>query len=323
MLAKLAKEVDDRIIVVIGGPHSSMVGPDVLSCADIDISVKGEGEVTIVDLLLAIDGKKSLIDVQGLIYRKDGKVIENTKRGFIEDLDSLCFPHENAAEVLKDFAKYPPSAFSYIFAARGCPNNCFFLWLPQNMEPQSQTPLDWQYHKRNQEYSKKRAKVGVFCRRYLRCDKKTDKGNIPMQSERSARLSGGGCELHVKLIDEETIGAMKAGGCQAVQVGIESGNNEILRKIRKNITIEEALRACDVVKRHGINLEVFFIVGFPDDTVNTLMDTIDAMNNIRCDTLTYSIFTPYPGTGSFQVCKEKGLVDDSFDVGFIQSSKSS
>ena len=314
MLAKLAKEVDKRIIVIVGGPHSSMVGANVLSCADIDISVKGEGEVTIVDLLRSIDGKKSLSDIQGIFYKKDGKITENAKREFIDDLDSLCFPHENAAEVLKDFSKYPPSAFSYIFATRGCPYNCFFcgsrrIWSRRARYRSSRSIIS-----EIKSLQERGLKSVSFSDDTFGVTKKRIKEISDAIRTQCASIKWS-CELHVKLIDEEIVDTMKAGGCHALQVGIESGNNEILKKIRKNITIEEAIRACNIVKRHGINLEVFFIVGFPDDTVETLMDTIDAMNKVRCNTLTYSIFTPYPGTESFQVCMQKGLVDDNFDVG--------
>ena len=314
MLAKLAKEVDERIIVIVGGPHSSMVGPAVLNYADIDISVKGEGEVTIVDLLQAIDGKKSLSDVNGICYKKHDRIIENSKRDFIKNLDSLCFPHENAAEVLKDFDKYPPSSFNYIFATRGCPYNCFFCG----------SRKIWSRRVRYRSCGSIIREIKSLKKRGLKSIHFAD-DTFGVTRERIKEISDAirmqfpsikwSCELPVKLIDGETIGNMKASGCHAVQIGIESGNNKILRKIRKNITIEEALHACEVVRRHGISLEVFFIVGFPYDTVDTLIDTINVMKSIRCDTLTYSIFTPYLGTESFQVCKQNGLVDDNFDVG--------
>lgn len=107
---------------------------------------------------------------------------------------------------------------------------------------------------------------------------------------------------------------MKAAGCFSVQMGVESGNNEILSAVRKNITIEEALDACRLVKKHGLQLHVFFMVGFPQETEATLRDTIVAMKRARSDVLTYSIFTPYPGTEAFELCREQGLIGDDYDV---------
>ncbi len=126
MLAKLVKEISEQIIVIVGGPHPSMVGADILNCKDIDVAARGEGEDTIVELLSAIEAGMKFDGIQGTLYRRGKEIFENAPREFMKDLDSLCFPHESAPEVLIDYDKYPLSAFRYIFATRGCPNNCLF-----------------------------------------------------------------------------------------------------------------------------------------------------------------------------------------------------
>lgn len=103
IVAGLAKEINKQIVVVIGGPHPSMVGGDALKHKDIDVCVRGEGEKTIVELLNAIAVQKELEGIRGIVYRKNGRIFENAPREYIEDLDSLCFPHERAPEVLKDY----------------------------------------------------------------------------------------------------------------------------------------------------------------------------------------------------------------------------
>ncbi|MHB8172982.1 MAG: B12-binding domain-containing radical SAM protein, partial [Nitrospirota bacterium] len=122
------------------------------------------------------------------------------------------------------------------------------------------------------------------------------------------------CELHVRLVNEESISLMKKAGCYSIQIGVESGNNSILKEMRKNITIEEALSAARIIKGHGISLSAFFMVGFPQETEETLRDTVTAMKKIKCDSLLYSIFTPYPNTEIFDYCKERGLIKDDYDV---------
>ena len=126
IIAKLAKEIDSNIIVVVGGPHPSMVGEDILNDPNIDVSVKGEGEITIIELLNAIDKQETFNKVKGIIYRNGSQVIETPSREYIDDLDSLCFPHKFASEVLKDYDQYPKQAFGNIFSTRGCPYSCFF-----------------------------------------------------------------------------------------------------------------------------------------------------------------------------------------------------
>ncbi len=106
---------------------------------------------------------------------------------------------------------------------------------------------------------------------------------------------------------------MKKSGCTMIQLGIESGNNQILRAIRKGYTVEEAFEACEVIRRQGIGLETFFMVGFPQETESTLRDTLKAMERVECQKMIYSIFTPYPGTEAFEYCKVKGLIGKSHD----------
>jgi radical SAM superfamily enzyme YgiQ (UPF0313 family) len=107
---------------------------------------------------------------------------------------------------------------------------------------------------------------------------------------------------------------MKRAGCRLIQLGIESGNNELLKEIGKDITIQEALSACKIIKKHNITLQTFFITGFPQETEKTLKDTTAAMKKTNSDFIVYSVFTPYPGTEAFEVCKENGLIDNDFDI---------
>ncbi len=126
MIARLAKEFSSETVVVVGGAHTSTVGGEILDCENIDIGAIGEGDETIVELLDALASGGDLGAVKGLVYRHEGKVVQTPPREYIEDLDSLGFPHETAPVALKDYQAYPKSAFQYIFSTRGCPYGCFF-----------------------------------------------------------------------------------------------------------------------------------------------------------------------------------------------------
>ena len=312
-IARFTKEINKQIIIIVGGPHPSMVGADVLNCLDIDICVKGEGEKTIVELLNAIDAQKELDGVKGIIYRKNNQIFENAPREFIKDLDSLCFPYENVAEVLKDYSTYPITAFKNIFATRGCPNNCFFCG--------SREIWSRKVRVRSPENVVKEIKClqakGLYSVNFnddiFGINKQYIKNLCNALIIHCPGLKWS-CEFHVKLVDEETISLMKAAGCFSIALGIESGNNEILESMRKNFTVEEAVSACKIIKKSGIELHAFFMVGFPQETENTLNDTVATIKKIKSETIVYSIFTPYPGTEAFEFCKEKGLIGDRYDV---------
>ncbi|MCR4322396.1 MAG: B12-binding domain-containing radical SAM protein [Candidatus Brocadiaceae bacterium] len=313
IVAKFVKEVNDQTIVIVGGPHPSMVESDVLNCPDIDVGVRGEGENTIVELLNAIEARKKFDDIRGIVYRKDTQIVKNAPREFLEDLDSLCFPHESAPEVLKDYDQYPLTAFRNIFATRGCPYNCFFcgsrkIW---NRSVRFRSPEN--VVREIKGLQKMGLRSAHFDDDTFGVNKKyiNDLCNALIIHCPGLKWSS---EIHVKLVDEQTISLMKTAGCFSILIGIESGNNEILKEMRKNITIEEALSACEIIKKHGILLQAFFIVGFPQETEDTLNDTVAVMKKLNADDLIYSIFTPYPGTEAFEFCKERGLISDEYDV---------
>ncbi len=313
IVARLVKQINKQTVVIMGGPHPSMVGVDLLNYPEIDISVIGEGEITITELLNAIEDQNKLDDIQGIIYRRNGQVIKNPQRELITNLDSLCFPHEYAPEILKDYNKYPITAFKSIFTIRGCPYNCFFcgsrnIWSrkvrfrsPENVvkEIKSLQKIGLKFiHFEDDTFGVNTKHINDLCNAL--------KQHCPGLKWR--------CEIPIQLVNEQNISLMKSAGCSTIQVGIESGNNEILSIIRKNIKIEEALDACKLINKQGIELDVFFIVGFPQDTENTLRDTINVMKKIKCTFIVYSIFTPYPGTEAFELCKEKGLIGDDYNV---------
>ena len=312
-VARLAKEVNRRSLVIVGGPHPSMVGSEALKCPDIDVAAVGEGERTIVELLRAIETSGDLEAVPGIAFRRGERAALTPLRPFIEDLDSLPFPHAYAPRVLRDYDRYPVTAFKYVFATRGCPFRCTFcgshkIWSrrvrfrsPGNVaaEVQGLQGRGLRFvHFDDDTFGVSRQYIGELCEAL------------------SSRCPGlkWSCELHVKLVEEGTISLMKSAGCYSVQLGIESGSNEILREIRKNCTIEEALSAAAIIKKAGLELSVFFMVGFPQETEQTLKDTLRAMERISCDTVIYSIFTPYPGTEAFDLCRQNGLIGDDFDV---------
>jgi radical SAM superfamily enzyme YgiQ (UPF0313 family) len=312
-IAKIIKEIDRKIIVIIGGPHPSMVGKDVLSCPDIDIGVQGEGEATIVELLHTIEADKSLETVAGICYRRGSETIRNPQRRLINNLDSLCFPHQNVAEILKDYELYPKEHFKYIFAVRGCPYGCLFcgsrnIW---SRKVRSRSPENIVTEIQGLQ------KMGIHTVRFDDDTFGVDKRHIKNLCDAIRRECPGlrwDTELHVRLCDDETISLMKEAGCYSIQIGFESGNNEILKAMTKNTTVEASLQACKIIKKYGIKLQTFFMVGFPQETEETLKDTVEAMRKTKCDVLIYSIFTPYPGTEMFEYCRKHGLVDDNFNV---------
>lgn len=312
IIAKIAKSLDRGVLVVVGGPHPSLVGTDVLKEPSIDIAARGEGEQTILDVLDFVEGRTPLSAIRGIVYRNGGEAVANPPREFIHDLDALPFPVTAARTCLIDYDKYPPEAFKYIFAVRGCPYACTFcgsrhIW-GRNVRFRSAKNIVAEI----QEIRK----IGV---NYIQFDDDTFGVRKSFIRELCAEIKDRcpglhwSCEIHVRLIDDETVAMMKSAGCRSILLGVESGNNEMLQRVRKNITIEDAFSAARIIKKHGIYLYAFFIVGFPHETQDSLSDTIQAIESLPVDVVVYSIFTPYYGTELYDWCKQQGIIPDDFN----------
>jgi uncharacterized radical SAM superfamily protein len=313
IVAELAKEVNPRCLVVLGGAHPSMVGPEVLLCPHIDFAVRGEGEVTIVELLVAIQNGADTSEIPGLLYRHAGQRLAGPPRGAIADLDTLPPPHANAPETLVDYDLYPPTAFQYVFATRGCPFNCLFcgsrnIW---SRKVRFRSP--------ESVVAELRQLQGLGLR-FVHFDDDTFGVTGKYIRELCGEIARGcpglkwSCEIHVNLVNAQTIAEMKRAGCYRIQIGVESGCDEILRAMRKGFNIDQARDACDTIKRLGLELHAFFMVGFPQETEKTLAQTARAMREIAADRVLYSIFTPYPGTEAYEYCQARGLVGPTVDL---------
>jgi anaerobic magnesium-protoporphyrin IX monomethyl ester cyclase len=313
VVASIAKRLNPDIKVVIGGPHPSSVGKEIMDEPAIDIAVKGEGEDTIVDMLKAVEEGSSFDKIQGVIYRNNGKIVENGPREKISDLDWRIFPHQSAQAALKDYDRYPISAFKYIFATRGCPYNCFYCGSREIWGRQVRFRSPDNVADEIQELQRKGIRLIHFSDDTFGVNRSHLRSLCEMILKRCPGLLWS-CETHVNLIDEETVSLMKTAGCYSIEIGIESGNNEMLQKIRKNILIEEGLAACETIKRFGIEVVTLFMAGFPDETEKSLYDTYNAIKKARCDRVHFSVFTPYPGTEAYRACRDIGLIEKNYEA---------
>ncbi|MEI8139867.1 MAG: radical SAM protein [bacterium] len=311
-VAQIAKDIDSSTLVLVGGPHPSMVGSEVLKCGAIDIAARGEGERTILEVLDAVLQKKSFSHIYGIAYRSHGQVIETGPRDLIQDLDSLCFPYDSMEEVLIGYDQYPLNAFGSIFASRGCPFGCTFcgsrkIWgrTVRLRSPGNVVKELARLQKRG--FTSVRFADDSFGvnRKWLKELCETIKLKCPDLKWK--------CEMNVGVINDETLSLMKSAGCHMIELGIESGDNRVLKEIKKGITIEQALVACKLVNKYGIELQAYIMAGFPQETEESLLNTRNAIRKIN-GYICFNVFSPFPGTELYELCKEKKLIADDYDV---------
>ncbi|RLE13156.1 B12-binding domain-containing radical SAM protein [Candidatus Aerophobetes bacterium] len=308
-VAKIIKEVDPGIKVVIGGPHVTFIAKETLKeCPFIDVVVRGEGEETFRELVNFFESSSedtwSLEEVKGITFRKDNKIIETDSRSLIKNLDSIPFP----AYHLLPMEKYSLEGkrFATIITSRGCPFSCIFCsssrlfgktWRarsPENVIEEIKL-LKNKYGVREIEFlddtftlNKKRAEK--ICEILIK-----EKIDISWS-----------CSSRVDTIDESLIEKLKKAGCHTIYVGVESGSQKILNIIDKGITLPQIEKTINLIKKVNINSFGSFILGIPGETVKTIKKTINFAKKLNPSFVQFSICTPYPGTKLFEMAKEKG-----------------
>ena len=315
MVARLAKEYDQCTTVVTGGPHPTAVGVEMLGDSNIDISVIGEGERTLIDIIEAIEYKKPIDDIKGIVYRAGSRVVSTQTHEHSNNVDSFCFPLEYAPQVLKDYEKYPKSAFAYIMTARGCTNNCIFCG--------SRYIFGRAVRSRSVENVtneiKLMKKMGIRQINFIDdtfCSNKEYTRRLCLSLIQNLRGVRWSCLTRADTVDDRTITLMKKAGCWQIAIGIESGSNEMLQKMRKGITLQAALDATRTIRKNGIQPIAFFMIGFPGETEKTLSETLEVMKKID-GRIIYNIFTPFPGTEGFGLCRQIGMIKRDYNSAFF------
>ena len=117
------------------------------------------------------------------------------------------------------------------------------------------------------------------------------------------------CMARIDTVDESLLRYMQKNGCWHISFGIESGDEQILKEIRKNIRLENVARAVDICHKLGILTKGFFIVGHPFETIETIDKTINFARRLKLDDVVVTINTPMPGSYQFEHAHEYGMLD--------------
>ncbi|MCD6484686.1 MAG: radical SAM protein [Candidatus Odinarchaeota archaeon] len=272
-VAKIAKQVREDCLVVLGGPHVSFLPVQTLKeCEYVDVVVKGEGEATIKELIEAVEKEKPLEDVRGITFRKGNRIVDNPARPFIRNIDEIPFPSRD----LLPMDRYHAYGVRYatVITSRGCPFGCCFCassrlfggcWRarsPENVLEEIKIIYE-KYKTRNIEFVD-----DTFTLNQKRAEKICE-GII-----REGLDIAWGASSRVDTITRRLAEKMRKAGCWILLLGIESASQKILDWIGKKITIEQIRKAVKTIKRAGIQVLGSFIIGFPGETVNSVRQTI-------------------------------------------------
>lgn len=303
MLA-IAKRIDPHIVTVVGGPHPTAVPEAVFSEFDnLDFAIRGEAERSMISFVRAVLArKKSFSDIPGVVFRNDGKVVTNSPE-FINDLDSLGMPAWDLIDP-RDYPDEVQGAFynrfpvAPLITSRGCPHECTFCAnnimlgrvvrfrdIGKVVDEMEYLTLNYnvkEFHILDDNFTINRKRVLDFCRLVRERKMKT-----------SIAFPNG---VRLDTLDEKVLSALKEAGAYSITVGIESGSQRILNHMKKRLTLNLIRERIGLIKKIGFSINAFFIIGYPEETKEDIMDTIRFAKELPIDVAHFSSFLPLPGT---------------------------
>ncbi len=300
-IARGIKRALPEVTIVVGGPHISSMGRETMErFPDFDFAVVGEGEWALVELLDALEKKTDLAAIAGLMWRAGEEVRVNVSQPIRKELDELPMP---AWDLLPDFPRaYPPAIFDFprgpvatIAASRGCPFHCKFCDTSTfGARVRAYTPaavvgmiahLQKNWGVRHvlfvdDLFLASRTRVTEFCERLI-----ASKMKITWT-----------CTARVDTVKPQVLDIMRKAGCWEISFGLETGSNDLLRKMDKDARVEESEQAVGWTHAAGIRTKGLFMLGYPGETLETIRMTREFVQRIPMDIMNLTKFTPYPGS---------------------------
>lgn len=312
-VAQAAKRISGKIKLIVGGPHATMCHADVLKNHDIDLAVLGEGEETICDLLSGFKDRRPLETVPGIAFRKEARVEVTPSRAPIVNLDNLAFPAWELVDLpaYSGFFRFPMGLlragkrYMAIFTSRGCPYQCIYC------------------HNIFGKVFRKRSSANVF-KEILELHTKygvdefhifDDAFNIDRKrvEEICDYIIAAGIKIWISfpnglrgdLLDQALLEKMKAAGTYSITVALETASLRMQRIIQKNIDIEKLKTVIEAADNLKMFVRGFFMLGFPGETPEEALQTIDfAVRSKLCVAIFFCV-TPLKGTQLFEMVKRQ------------------
>jgi radical SAM superfamily enzyme YgiQ (UPF0313 family) len=291
-IIKSVKEYDPSIITIMGGPHVTFDAANTLARnPEVDLIVMGEGEETITELMSISMDERQWPDVRGIAFRHDGRIADTGARDFIKEIDSIPMP----ARHLLSHSRYQALGYPVsIITGRGCPHNCIFC-LGRKMvgkkvrrrrasliadEIENILSYGWtRINFADDLFTSSKQKVRDVC------------GEIKKRGLKFTWSAFG----RVDSVDMEILRLMRDVGCDSISFGVESGNSEMLKRIRKGITLEKVRHAVQMCRAADIIAHASFMAGLPGESPESLKETEEFASSLNI-LYGYHFLAPFPGT---------------------------
>lgn len=285
-------------LVVMGGPHASVLPEEILSRDYVDFVILSEGEESFHELVKALESGASYEGIDGFGYKRDGRAVINPKSRYIKNLDDIPFPD-------RGLFNYDSSVLVSFCATRGCPYKCancqpalsiqtcrFRMRSVDNIIEELKNLGKGKFiHFVDNDLSVNKKWLAALCERII-----AGKLNIRWD-----------CQGRVNTLTLDLMKLMKRAGCASIGLGVESGSQEFLDKfLHKNIRLDRARELFREALECRMPLHCWFIIGTPTETKKDIERTIEFALESEVASVGFSVGTPWPGTTFHQVAKDRG-----------------
>jgi len=317
-IARLIKKELPETTIIVGGPHISSMGTETITrFKEFDYAVDGEGEKVLMELLEALEQDKNLFEVPGVIYRDKSFVRKTPGKPVNKILDELPYP---AWDLLPDFPKaYKPAIYDFprgpvatIAASRGCPFHCKFCDTStfgakvRHYSPKVVFDMMKQLH---EKYGVNH--IGFVDDLFLASKVRVEElCNLILEDGLKMTWS---CTARVDTVKPSVLNLMKKAGCWEISFGLETGSNDLLKKMDKLAEVEKSAQAVQWTDAAGIRTKGLFMLGFPGEDEHTINQTKDFIRSIPMTIMNLTKFTPYPGSPIYRDIYGTNIRDDHWE----------
>lgn len=304
LLLDRVKQLSPDIIRICGGPHVSVRPGRLVGDGLSEYCIAGEGEHALIELVTTLKKRWAAHAIRNLVCRHNGMVRVNPPRPLLSDLDELPYPdigqiQDNISRYRGQILAYRQRPFLAINTARGCRNCCRFcssVWSPGVIRTHSAEYVLGMVAEARRRYGVR--EVYFADASFTVCRERVLKICAGLRRMNAGVVWTADCNIDE--LDAELLGTMKAAGCWMITSGLESGNDRILRSLNKNITVREITATAALVRKAGIWLRGYFMIGLPEDDANTIRETIALAGRLQLLGANFTAFVPVPGSNIFE-----------------------
>jgi len=316
-IAKIIKEeINPKSVIVAGGIHPTALPEETIKNPFIDFVVVGEGEITLYELVKAIEEKEcNFKKINGLYFKQNNIIISTPPRELISDIDEIPFPARDLFD-LDLYYNAPTKKVSSepagpILTSRGCAFNCIHcisrkIWkrtprfrsIPNIMKELEECVYKFGIKEINiydDTFTLNQDRAMKICDEIIK--RKLDIFWVSFS--------------RVNTISEKLAKKMYEAGCRKISFGLESGSQKILDLMRKQATIEMGKKAVKTITKQGILAHASFMFGNLGETEKTIKETIKFAKSLPLDNATFFITSPVPGTDLYEIAKKEGFINEN------------